>query len=146
MTLPDRCILRQASDRDLRSIRKLVFSAKLDPTQLRWQQFWLIECDGQIIACGQLRDFADAQELGSLVVVPSWRKQGLGTYLTKHLIQQSTKPLYLECLGLKLVDFYASLGFNIISWQELPKSLQAKFALSQLAKTILKIPVTFMKF
>jgi amino-acid N-acetyltransferase len=38
MTLPEQCILRQASDRDLRSIRKLVFSAKLDPTQLRWQQ------------------------------------------------------------------------------------------------------------
>jgi amino-acid N-acetyltransferase len=146
MTLPDRCIIRQASDRDIWSIRKLVFSAKLDPTQLRWQQFWLIECDEQIVACGQLRDFADAQELGSLVVVSSWRKRGLGTYVTQHLIQQASKPLYLECLGLKLVNFYTSLGFKTISWQELPKSFKVKFALSQLGKTILRLPVTFMKY
>jgi amino-acid N-acetyltransferase len=153
MILPKECILRQASDvydttrlRDIWSIRKLVFSAKLDPTQLRWQQFWLIECSGQIVACGQLRDFTDAQELGSLVVVPSWRRQGLGTYLVQHLIQQASKPLYLECLGTKLVDFYTSLGFKTIFWQELPTSLQAKFALSQLGKTILRLPVTFMKY
>jgi amino-acid N-acetyltransferase len=145
MYLSENLTLRQAQARDLWSIRKLVFSAKLDPTQLRWQQFWLIESESKIIACGQLRNFSDAQELGSLVVVSSWRKKGLGTYLAKHLIEQASKPLYLECLGNNLANFYTRLGFVIVSWQELPQSLRFKFAISQLAKTILGIPVKLMK-
>jgi amino-acid N-acetyltransferase len=98
-SLPAGCVLRRASAKDIWRIRKLVFSEKLDPTQLRWQQFWVIEREGQLVACGQLRNFPGAQELSSLVVVPAWRDRGLGTYLTKHLIQQATEPLYLECLG-----------------------------------------------
>jgi amino-acid N-acetyltransferase len=145
MYLSENLTLRQAQARDLWSIRKLVFSAKLDPTQLRWQQFWLIESESKIIACGQLRNFSDVQELGSLVVVSSWRKKGLGTYLAKHLIEQASKPLYLECLGYNLAEFYTHLGFFPVFWQEIPQSLRFKFAISQLAKTILRIPVKFMK-
>lgn len=146
MSLPPGCILRRAFAKDIWSIRKLVLSAKLDPTQLRWQQFWLIECDGKIVACGQLRNFSDAQELGSLVVVSKWRGRGLGTYLTKHLINEATKPLYLECLGEKRANFYNRFGFITASWEELPESLQSKFGLSQLAKKFFKIPVIFMKY
>ena len=59
-------ILKSATQKDIWAIRRLVFAAKLDPTQLRVEQFWVIENEGKIRACGQLRDFADVQELGSL--------------------------------------------------------------------------------
>ncbi|MHC5830208.1 MAG: hypothetical protein ACYT04_83315, partial [Nostoc sp.] len=84
LSLPSGCVLRKASLADQWSIRLLVFSAKLDPTQLNWRQFWVIECDallyetlrerqaqgktygGQslrnLVACGQLRNFSGAQE------------------------------------------------------------------------------------
>ena len=97
------------------------------------------------MACGQLRNFSGAQELGSLVVTPTWRDRGLGTFLAQHLIQQAIQPLYLECLGKRLEKFYAGLGFVPISWQELPQSLKFKFGLSQLARTLFKVPVTIMK-
>ncbi len=145
-SLPPQCAIRPACDRDIKSIRMLVWSAKLDPTQLRWQQFWVIECDGKLAACGQLRNFAGAQELGSLVVAKDWRDRGLGSYLTKHLIQQATEPLYLECLGARLASFYTRFGFTEVSVQELPQSLKFKFALSQLAKTLFRIPVTIMQY
>ena len=145
-SLPPQCVLRPASDRDIKSIRKLVWSAKLDPTQLRWEQFWAIECEGKLAACGQLRNFAGAQELGSLVVAKDWRDRGLGSYLTKYLIQQATEPLYLECLGKRLASFYTRFGFVEVSVQELPQSLKFKFGLSQLAKTLFKIPVTIMQY
>ncbi|MEG3986677.1 GNAT family N-acetyltransferase [Microcoleus sp. S28C3] len=145
-SLPPQCVLRPASDRDIKSIRKLVWSAKLDPTQLRWEQFWVIECEGKLAACGQLRNFAGAQELGSLVVAKDWRDRGLGSYLTKYLIQQATEPLYLECLGKRLASFYTRFGFVEVSVQELPQSLKFKFGLSQLAKTLFKIPVTIMQY
>ncbi|MEG4852697.1 GNAT family N-acetyltransferase [Microcoleus sp. B5-D4] len=146
VSLPPECVLRQASAQDIKSIRRLVWSAKLDPTQLRWEQFWVIECGGKLAACGQLRNFAGAQELGSLVVAKEWRDRGLGRYLTKYLIQQATEPLYLECLGKRLASFYTRFGFVEVSVQELPQSLKFKFGLSQLAKTLFKIPVTIMQY
>lgn len=144
--LPPEFALRRATSQDLWPIRKLVFGAKLDPTQLRWQQFWVIEGDGKIVACGQLRSFEKAQELGSLVVASGWRDRGFGTILTQHLVQEATEPLYLECLGRKLPPFYARLGFSPIPWTELPPSLKKKFALSQIARKVLGVPVEFMKY
>ena len=144
-SLPPGCVLRRASAKNIWSIRKLVLSEKLDPTQLRWQQFWLIESEGHLVACGQLRNFTGAQELSSLVVVPAWRNRGLGTCLAKHLIQEATEPVYLECLGQKLAMFYTRLGFVPVSWQDLPQSLKFKFGLTQLGK-LLKIPVVIMQY
>jgi len=127
------------------SIRWLVLTAKLDPTQLRWSQFWVIECEGRLVACGQLRSFPGAQELGSLVVAPDWRGRGLGTGLTKHLIQKATQPLYLECLGPRLAKFYTRFGFVAIPWRKLPRSLKWKFGPSAVAAT-LRLPVTIMYY
>jgi amino-acid N-acetyltransferase len=145
-SLPSECAIRPALARDMRSIRMLVWSAKLDPTQLRWQQFWVIECSGDLVACGQLRNFAGAQELGSLVVAKNWRDRGLGSCLAKHLIAQATEPLYLECLGKRLAAFYTRLGFVEVPLPELPQSVKFKFGVSQLAKILFKVPVTIMQY
>lgn len=145
-SLPVGCVIRPALAREIWQIRKLVWSEKLDPTQIRWQQFWVIESADQIVACGQLRQFREAQELSSLIVIPTWRQQGLGTALTKHLIQQATEPLYLECLGEKLARFYTACGFVPVIWQDLPQSLKLKFGLTQLARKLFKIPVIVMHY
>ncbi len=146
-SLPPGCVLRPACAKDIWAIRKLVLSAKLDPTQLRWSQFWVIDCEGRVVACGQLRSFPGAQELGSLVVTPAWRDRGLGSYLVKHLIQEATEPLYLECLGSKLARFYTRFGFVALAWQDLPQSLKWKFGVSQLASKLLPmISVTIMQY
>ncbi|NJN38858.1 MAG: GNAT family N-acetyltransferase [Acaryochloridaceae cyanobacterium CSU_3_4] len=144
--LPDYCQLRPATSADKGAIRRLVWSARLDPTQLRWSQFWVITQKQRIIACGQLRTFAEAQELGSLVVVAAYRGEGLGTFLAQHLIQTASQPLYLECLGTRLCQFYSRLGFICVSWAALPPSLQLKFGLSRMAKTVLRVPVEFMQY
>ncbi len=77
--LPPSCRFRSAEATDIWTIRKLDLLAKVDPTQLRWQHFWVIECEQRIIACGLLRNYGDAQELGSLIVTPDWQGRGLGT-------------------------------------------------------------------
>jgi amino-acid N-acetyltransferase len=146
LSLPTGCVLRKATSDDIWSIRVLVLTAKLDPTQLIWQQFSLIECDGSVVACGQLRNFDGAQELGSLVVAKAWRNRGLATILTQHLIQQARSPLYLECLGQGLAEFYKPFGFVPVSFEQLPRSLQRKFKMSQLAKKLLRVPVVFMQY
>lgn len=145
-TLPKGCVLRSAKKEDISSIRKLVFSAMLDPTQLRWPQFLVIEYEGGIIACGQLRNFEGAQELGSLVVAKGWRDRGLGSYLVQHLINMATQPLYLECLGSRRAAFFSRFRFVEVPWQELPPSLKPKFALSTLANKILRLSFYIMHY
>jgi amino-acid N-acetyltransferase len=144
--LPPECILRKAVSLDRLSIVFAVFKARLDPNQLRWQQFWVIESDGCLIALGQLRKFHLAQELGSLYVVKKWRKQGLGSFLVQHLISQATQPLYLKCVNHRLVNFYAKKGFIPIEFNDLPSSLKYKFRLSQARKKFLNGFVVFMKY
>ncbi|BAT55930.1 GCN5-related N-acetyltransferase [Nostoc sp. NIES-3756] len=145
-SLPSGCKLRRATSDDIWSIRWLVFSSILDPTQLLWQQFWVIQCQEKIVACAQLRNFSQAQELGSLVVTPAWRGRGLASFLTHHLIITATQPLYLECIGERLAQFYQGFSFVPIAFEELPKSLQPKFRISQLAKKLLRVPVIFMQY
>ena len=145
LSLPQGCQIRRAVAADSWPLRLMVLGAKLDPTQLRWQQFWLIEdAEKKAIACGQLRQFPDAEELGSLVVAKSWRDRNLGSILTQHLIQQSTQPLYLECIGKRLAQFYARFGFVTVDRDSLPRSLQRKFGPSHLARTLFGIPIFFM--
>ncbi|GAB4378560.1 MAG: hypothetical protein Kow00121_30690 [Elainellaceae cyanobacterium] len=142
--LPDDCVVRPARREDAWAIRRLVIGALLDPTQLRWQQFWVIDYEGKIIACAQLRSFPDAQELGSLVVAKDWRSRGLGTFLSQHLLQQANQPLYLECLGDRLANFYQRLGFVPASWQDLPPSLQRKFGTSKFVAGLLRLPLRIL--
>ena len=144
--LPPSCRFRSAEATDIWTIRKLVLLAKLDPTQLRWQQFWVIECEQRIIACGQLRNYGDAQELGSLIVTPDWQGRGLGTYLAQQLIEKAEKPLYLECVGDRLAKFYQRLGFVPVVWQVLPPSLRRKFGVTKFAATVFRLPVFIMHY
>lgn len=139
-------VLRKAKPADKWLIKFLIFRAILDPNQLKWQNFWIIEIDNRLIAIGQLRKFALAQELGSLFVIPAWRRQGLGTFLMQHLICQATQPLYLKCVNNRLVNFYVKSGFVPIEFNELPFSLKHKFRLSQARKRFFKGFVVFMKY
>lgn len=143
--LPAGCVLRSARETDMPAIRALVRSERLDPTQLRYQQFHVIECDGQIVACGQLRRFAGAQELGSLVVHPEWRGRHLGALLIMHLIQAAAAPLYLECRG-ELAALYRRYGFVPVRWRDLPRSLQPKFGFSYLISSLLRQPTAMMQY
>ncbi|MBD0336938.1 MAG: GNAT family N-acetyltransferase, partial [Cyanobacteria bacterium Co-bin13] len=137
---------RKARAADSWAIRWRVLQARLDPTQLRWQQFWLIECGQEMIACGQLRQFEGGQELGSLVVAPRWQGQGLGMLLSTHLIRQASGPLYVECLGERLAHFYRRQGFEPATWEAMPPALQRKFRLSHQVSRWLRLPLHILRY
>jgi amino-acid N-acetyltransferase len=145
MPLPLQCQLRPARASDIGAIRSLVLGAFLDPTQLQWQQFWVITHQEQIIACGQLRRYGVAQELGSLVVRAGWRGQGLGRALVHHLITQAEGPLYLECLGRRRQEFFTQFGFKAADWQTMPTEMAAKFQLTRTLARLLPLPLYVME-
>lgn len=143
---PPECVLRRACATDAEAIKSLMSTERVDPRQLDWFQFWVIEKNRRLVAVGQLRRHPGVQELGSLVVAPSWRGQGLGTYLVQHLIEQATAPLYLSC-GARSIPFYAQLGFVSIKWLALPCPLKLKFGFSKLFfTTLLRRQLVFMQY
>ncbi|MBE9054046.1 GNAT family N-acetyltransferase [Nostocales cyanobacterium LEGE 11386] len=146
LQLPSKYVLRQALPFDMWSILFFVVLARLDPNQLRWQQFWVLEHDSRLVAFGQLRNFECAQELGTLFTKPNCRNQGLGTIIIQHLISQATQPLYLKCVERQLVKFYTKRGFLPVEFEDLPSALQRKFRLSQVRKKYFKGFVVFMKY
>ncbi|WP_373527851.1 GNAT family N-acetyltransferase [Nostoc sp.] len=145
-SLPHEYVLRKAKPFDIWLILLFMVKARLDATQLKLQQFWIIEYDGRLVAFGQLRNFSFAQELGSLYVVPDCRNQGLGTFLAEHLSTQATQPLYLKCVKKELINFYTKRCFVNVNYEDLPPSLKSKFFLSQVRKRLLKGFVMFMKY
>lgn len=141
---------RAATAADAWPIRWLVLRAGLDPTQLRWQQFWVVEAASQLVACGQLRQLSAARELGSMVVQRRWRQRGIGTALAQLLIQQHLQlpedcPLYLECLGQVRRRFYARLGFETVAVSS-SQSLPQKFAITQKLAAGLGLPLFVMEW
>jgi len=143
--LPAGCVLRPATAADLAAIRALVRAARLDPTQMRWPQFLVVACDGQIVACGQLRRFPGAQELGSLVVADGWRGRGLAGALIRQLIAEATQPLYLECQA-PLVALYRRFGFTPVRWRAAPGPLRLKFGLAHALSRLSRRPVAAMAY
>jgi len=145
-SLPHEYVLRKAKLIDFWLIAFLIFKARLDPTQLDWQKFWVIEHCGRLVAFGQLRNFHQAQELGSLYVVPDFRKQGFGTLLIKHLVTQANQPLYLKCSKEELKIYYSKRGFRNVSFEDLPRSLKFKFYIFHLRNKLLHTSLIFMKY
>jgi amino-acid N-acetyltransferase len=142
----ERMVIRPARAGEGWRIRFLILSAWLDPTGIDPSRFHVVERGGKVIACGQLRPFADALELGSLVVAPAWRGQGIGTALTQYLIERAGKPLYLECLGSRLVTFYARFGFVPVAIGELPLAIARKFRTTAAISRVLNLPLTIMHY
>ena len=55
LKLPPECVLRRACATDAGAIKSLMSTELLDPTQLHWSQFWVIETNKCLVACEQLR-------------------------------------------------------------------------------------------
>ncbi|MBD2303498.1 GNAT family N-acetyltransferase [Nostoc sp. FACHB-87] len=139
-------VIRKAKSCDIGLIIFLIFKARLDPTQMRWQQFLVIEYHGRLIAFGQIRNYYIAQELGSLYVAPNFRNQGLGSFLVENLVNEAIQPLYLKCVKRELIEFYIKCGFTPVLFEELPCPLKFKFRLSHFRNRFFNASVIFMKY
>ena len=129
MSLPSTYHLRPARAQDQPTIRALVRQEWLDPTSLDWRNFLVAEGEGgRVIGIGQVKPLPGARELGSLVVVPEYREQGVGAALIHALMAGEKGPLYLLC-GDHRVPYYQKFGFQVIGWRDAPWPIRAKLLL-----------------
>jgi amino-acid N-acetyltransferase len=140
-------VVRNARTSDMPIVRGMVRREGLDPTQLRQENFIVAETvhdlQRRIIGCAQLRQFPGAQELGSLIVEPHWRGQGVGSTLVRALLAGATGDVYLECAA-GLASYYRPFGFRPISWRRLPTALKVKFGLGRVMSLLPGINIVAM--
>jgi amino-acid N-acetyltransferase len=66
--------------------------------------------------------------------------------MVKHLIGVAEAPLYLECLGTGLAQFYGKFGFKSIALEVIAPGLQPKFRFSQQVAKVFGLPLSLMHY
>lgn len=118
-------VIRHARPDEQRLIRQMVRAVGLDPTNLKWQNFVVAELDREVVGIGQIRRSPSCHELGSLVVKPAYRGQGLARLIIEALLAEESGDVYLECESSR-VPIYRRFGFEEIRWQDAPMPLKLK--------------------
>jgi len=96
-----------------------------DTTNITPESFILAKFNNQIIGCVRVKEYAEDNvlELASLVVLPEFRKQGIGSQLVQLLLKKYLqRPIYLLCQQEK-EKFYRINGFTSMLINHLPKVL-----------------------
>ncbi len=128
--MPETYAIRSARASDAATITALIRGERLDPFNVHWQNFLVAEeADaGRIIGIGQIKPYHSGRELGSLVVVPDHRENGVGGALIRALLARERGPLLLFCLSFR-EPYYAKFGFKRCGVRDLPGEFKVKYAL-----------------
>lgn len=132
-------VIRPAVAADGAAIRTLVRNTpRMNPTGLDWPNFVVAELEGAIVGVAQLRPAGGgAVELGSLVVRPDQRRQGLAGRLVGATLARATGRV-LIVTGAASAHRYAPWGFARIAPWRAPPSVWANHAIGQSA-TLLRL-------
>lgn len=120
--------IRPALATDQPTIRRMVRAAGLDPTSLYWRHFLIAEQEGQVVGIGQVKQYRGCRELGSLVVLPKYRGQGIAAALIEALEAGAGRPLYLLCEA-GMQTYYSRFGYTAIGFRAAPAVLKLKLLL-----------------
>lgn len=104
-----------------------------------WQNYWVVERNKRLIACGKLTHYKIYSVLSNLVVAPEHRQRGIGSLLVISIAQvadqTANQPLYLACKP-NLIQFYQRLGFVSVESQLLSAYLREELGLNQQPKLL----------
>jgi N-acetylglutamate synthase-like GNAT family acetyltransferase len=138
MTNPSDYQIRQAKESDQELIRALVRKSRINPLNLEWRRFSVVEIGTEMIACGQIKRHRDgSKELASIAVEEDWRLRGIASALIKQLLDGITDPVWLIC-QIDLVGFYTRFGFvERAESEDTPKHLRRAFRTVRLFKRLI---------
>lgn len=89
------------------------------------RDFFVIEVDGKVAACGALEIFTDdLGEVRSLVVDDAWKGKGLGRMLVERLVDEARAIGLKRLMALTYVpEFFHKLGFKTVPKDTLPEKV-----------------------
>jgi amino-acid N-acetyltransferase len=133
--MPTHFIVRNASETDQRAIVDLVRSERLNPNDLDWRRFAVATLGGIVVGAAQMRRHPDrACELGSLVVEPGLRGQGIAARLIEHLLSRphgDGAPTHVVTAA-RNARHYRRWDFRRISLGAAPRSVRRNYLLGQI--------------
>ncbi len=108
----------QASEQSI--IEAMIKDANLNPRDLHWSRFLVVDEAGQVLGIGQIKPHKDgSRELASLAVLPEHQGRGLGAALMEALLAQAPGLLYLMCEAHNEA-FYQRWGFQVCRYRDMP--------------------------
>ena len=89
------------------------------------RDFFVIEIDNKVVACGALKVFLDdLAEIRSLATNKDFQKMGLGKMITQKLLDDAKELGIKKVFTLSYqVDFFKKQGFSLIKKEELPQKI-----------------------
>ncbi|MCX6344976.1 MAG: GNAT family N-acetyltransferase [Armatimonadetes bacterium] len=119
---------QKASLKDINEITELLTKFEGDRKDISANQFILAKNGDRLIGCIRIKELdKDCLELASLVVMPEYRKQGIGSQLVKTILsKEGRRPIYLLCSA-QQQGFYEQNGFELIDTGVLPTILKNEY-------------------
>lgn len=105
--------------------REPQFAAYLDAGP---SHFYVLQHDGQLLACGGLRQHTDHDELVWGMVAPQWERRGVGRLLLMLRTRQSQAPLLDVTVPTPYAAFYEKAGFRRVTETASHITLRKKMA------------------
>lgn len=118
--------VRRARTSDVTAIRRLIDSYTGEKILLgkatvtlyeNVQEFWVAESGGRVVGCGALHVlWEDLAEVRTVAVDPGCRRRRIGQAILEQLLQTAREVGVSRVFVLTFeVDFFASLGFEVIA-------------------------------
>lgn len=131
--------IRPAVAVDQPVITALIRSARLNPRNLQWSNFWVAESEGQIVGVRQVKVHRHGtREVASGFVLPAYRRHGISGQLMQALLAQQTGVLYLLC-DQQWTGYYQQFGFQPVSVTDLPADFCQEYRIGQIITTLLTL-------
>lgn len=134
--------IRPATAADGPAIRRLVGDARLNPRDLDWRRFLVMDAAGAAVACAQVRVHGGGtRELASVTVAADRRGEGLGRAIAEAAIaREPARPLYLYAESLN-VPFWDRFGFVLIDGGDVPTDLRGSLRIARAATAVYSLLV-----
>jgi amino-acid N-acetyltransferase len=119
--------IRPATADDQQAIVALVRSERLKPTGIHWPNFIVAQAAGELVGAVQMRKHKDgSRELGSLVVSPARRCQGVASRLIEALLAAESDRVFV-ITGRVRTSYFARWGFQPLDVRRAPAVIKFNY-------------------
>ncbi len=131
--------IRPAREEDQEIIVSFISQAKLNPRNLKWQNFLVAEENGQIVGIRQVKVYEQGtREVASGFVLPEYRRRGISAQLMKALLARETGPLY-TMVNEKRAPYYEQFGFQRVDVSQLPSDFRKEYWIGRIVTSLMSI-------
>jgi len=131
--------IRPARPEDQQTIVSYIRQAKINPRNLRWENFLVAEEDGKIVGIRQVKVHSGGtREVGSGFVLPEYRRQGISARLMNEILSRETGTLYLMCRD-RRASYYEPFGFRRVDIDLLPPDFRKEYRIGRIVTSLASI-------